>query len=261
MPNPAELRSTPSLCTTFSYNPDGARTTVTFPGGASQTTEYYNDENVTSVVGKSSTGATLTSFGYTYISGANDTLLTQTASENDALASNTYTYSYDAMDRLTGGSVTSGSGIAYGYAYDADGYMLSRTAFSITTTYAYNGGDELCWAYTGTSTNTCATTPTGATTYSFDANGNETGNSAGSSFSYNGKNQTTSVTSVFTTLSSIAYSDTGQQQRIAARSTTFDYVAEAALTFPRLVGRVRTTSGTTKATCLASGLYRHTTTS
>jgi RHS repeat-associated protein len=216
--------STPSLCTTFAYNSDDNRTIVTFPGGATQTTAYDNDQNVTSVVGKSSTGATLSSFAYTYVSGANDTPLVQTAAENDAVASSTYTYSYDAFNRLAGGSVTSGIGTSVGYTYDANGNMLTRTAGSATTTYAYNGADQLCWAYAGSSSNTCPTTPTGATTYNFDADGNATSSSAGASFSYNGKNQSTSITYGGTTLSSIAYADTGQQERISAGSTSFDNV-------------------------------------
>ncbi|MGA8015881.1 MAG: hypothetical protein WCB85_08200, partial [Candidatus Dormiibacterota bacterium] len=80
-----------SLCTTFGYDANGDRTLITFPGGATQTTTFNNDGDVTSVVGKSSTGATLTSFAYTYADGANDTPLVQTRTENDAVASNTYT--------------------------------------------------------------------------------------------------------------------------------------------------------------------------
>ena len=171
--------STPTLCTTFGYNADGNRTTITFPGGATQTTGFDNAQNVSSVVGKSSTGTTLTSFAYTYANGANDTPLVQTATENDPVASNTYTYAYDALNRLTGASVTSGTGTAYSYTYDPDNNMLTRTAGSVTTTYADNSADQLCWAYVGTSSNPCATTPTGATTYGFDANGNESGSSAG----------------------------------------------------------------------------------
>ena len=214
--------TTPTLCTTFGYNADGNRTTVTFPGGATETTGFDNDQNVKSVVGKSSTGTTLTSFAYTFANGANDTPVVQTTTENDAVASNTYTYAYDALNRLTGASVTSGTGTAYSYTYDSDGNMLTRTAASVTTTYAYNSADQLCWTYAGTTSNPCATTPTGATTYAFDANGNEVSSSAGASFSLNPKNQTTSITHGGTTLSNLAYSDSGQQQRIAAGSTTFD---------------------------------------
>ncbi|MHB8688127.1 MAG: RHS repeat-associated core domain-containing protein [Candidatus Dormibacteraceae bacterium] len=213
---------TPSLCTTFGYNTDGNRTTITFPGGGTQTTLYDNGQDVSSVVGKNSTGGTITSFAYTYVNGANDTPLVQTTTENDAVAANTYTYSYDALNRLKSASVTSGSGTSYSYTYDSDSNMLTKTAGSTTTTYAYNSADELCWGYAGTSSNGCSSAPTGATTYSFDGNGNETGTSAGGSFGYNPKNQTTSITYGGSTISSLAYTDGGQQQRISAGSTNFD---------------------------------------
>jgi RHS repeat-associated protein len=174
------------------------------------------------VVGKSSTASVLTSFTYTYTNGANDTPLVQTRVESDAVASNTYTYTYDALNRLTAASVSSGTGTSYSYSYDSDGNLLTKTAGSASTTYAYNGGDELCWAYSGTSTNGCSSAPTGATTYSFDLAGNLTGSSAGASFSYNAKNQTTSITYDGTSLSNLAYTDQGQQSRISAGSTTFD---------------------------------------
>jgi len=214
--------ATPSLCTTFGYDADGSRTTITFPGGATQTTGFDKAQNVTSVVGKSSTGTTLTSFVYTYANGANDTPLVQTATESDPVASITYAYAYDAFNRLTRASVTNGTGTPYSYTYDSDGNMLSRSAGSGTTTYAYNDADELCWAYAGVSSNACSLAPSGATTESFDSDGNLTGNSAGASFSYNPKNQTTSVTYAGVTLSNLAYTDTGQQTRVSAGSTIFD---------------------------------------
>ena len=228
--------STPSLCTTFGYNTDGNRTTITFPGGAIQTTVFDNAQNVTSVVGKSSTGSALTSFSYTYTNGANDLPMVQTAIENDPVASNTYSYSYDALNRLSGASVTSGGGSSYAYTYDADNNLLTRAVGSATTTYAYNAADQLCWSYSGTSSNGCSSAPGGATTYSFDADGNETGNSTGAWLSYNPKNQTTSITYGGTTLSGLSYSDQGEQNRVAAGATTFDNTA---------VGPTIATSGST----------------
>ena len=228
-----------SLCTTFTYNAAGEQTKTTFPGGATQTTTYDNDGDVLSVVGESSTGATLTSFAYTYTDGADDTPLVQTQTENDAVASSTYTYSYNAANELTAPMVTSGTGTSYAYTYDADGNMLTKAAGSTPTTYAYNTADELCWAYAGASSNPCASAPTGAATYSFDSDGNETANSAGASFSYNTKNQTNSITYGGTTLSGLTYTDQGQDNRISAGSTTFD----------------NSTSGTAISTTAGSSTY------
>ena len=108
------------------------------------------------------------------------------------------------------------------FNYDANGNITSSSAASTTTSFAYNGANELCWAYIGSSSNSCSSPPSGATTYIFDANGNETANSAGASFGYNPKNQTTSITYGGSTLSPLTYTGTDQTQRTAAGSTTFD---------------------------------------
>ena len=137
------------------------------------------------------------------------------------MANNTYGYTYDALNRVTAASVTAGTGTSYSYSYDANGNRTSQTAGSTTTSYAYNAANELCWAYTGSSSNACSTAPTGAVTYTFDANGNETASSSSDSLSYNSKNQTTSITYGGTTLSSLTYADAAQTQRTVAGSTEY----------------------------------------
>ncbi len=214
--------STPSLCTTFTYNNDNLRTTTTFPGGATLNLGYDNTGNITSVIGKDKNNSTLTSFTYTYANTSSvDLQMRQTMTENDAVANNTYTYTYDTSNRLTHANVTSGSGTSYTYAYDSTGNLTSKTAGSTTSSYAYNAVGQLCWAYTGSSSNACSSAPTGSTTYTFDSNGNETASSSSDSFSYNSKNQTTSITHGGTTLSSLAYSGGDQTNRTTAGSTTF----------------------------------------
>src|SRR5207237_5329072 len=133
--------------------------------------------NFSTVVGKDKNGSVLTNFTYTYNNGNNDTMLRQTATEADVVANNTYSYTYDALNRLTQAAVTAGAGTSYAYTYDAAGNVTTKTAGASTTTYAYNTADQLCWAYTGSSNNSCASPPAGATTYTFDANGNELGSS------------------------------------------------------------------------------------
>ena len=213
---------TPSLCTTFGYNNNAQRTLTTFPGGSTLAFAYDANWNVMSAVGKDRNGSVLSSFSYTYSTGSTDTRVRQTLSEADAVANNTYTYSYDAFNRLTQASVTGGTGTSYTYSYDGKGNVVRKTAGAVTTSYAYNAANELCWSYLGTSSNTCSSAPTGATTYSFDADGNETGSSTGGSFAYNPKNQTTAITYGGATLSGLNYSGEGQAIRTAAGSTNFD---------------------------------------
>ena len=167
--------ATPSLCTTFSYTANGQRSVTTFPGGASLNFGYDNDMNVTSVVGKDKNGTTLTNFGYTYNIGTTDTQLRQTRTETDPVASNTYQYAYDSLTRLSQATVTAGVGTNYVYNNDGNGNLTSRTSGSNATTFAYNSANELCWAYSGVSANSCSSPPSGATAYSFDANGKAPG--------------------------------------------------------------------------------------
>lgn len=65
------------------------------------------------------------------------------------------------------------------------------------------------------STGTCASPPTGATTYAFDGNGNLASSAnPTSTFTYNtGANQTTAITDNTVTLSAMAYADVGQTER------------------------------------------------
>jgi RHS repeat-associated protein len=214
--------STPSLCTTFGYDQNGNRTLTTYPGGATLNAAYGTSGNLISLVGKDKNGAVITSFTYTFNNGTKDTQLKQTATEADSVANNTYSYSYDALNELKQATVTAGTGISYGYTYDANGNMTTKSAGAATTTMAYNAANELCWLYVGTSSNSCSSSPSGSTTFTFDANGNETGNSGGSSFSYNAKNQTTAITFGGTTLSPLTYSGSDQTQRTAVGATILD---------------------------------------
>jgi RHS repeat-associated protein len=215
--------STPVLCTTFSYNADGERTQAMFPGGATMTIGYDSNGQITSAVGKDKNGAVLTSFTYSHSNGTADTQRVQSRTETDAVASNTISYSYDQLNRVSQATVTAGSGTSYSYVYDGNGNVTTKTAGTATTSFAYNGANQLCWSYTGSSSNSCGSPPSGATTYSFDANGNETGTSAGAAFSYNPKNQTTAITYGGATLSPLAYSGTGQTQRTLAGGISFDH--------------------------------------
>lgn len=64
-------------------------------------------------------------------------------------------------------------------------------------------------------------TVAGGITYSYDANGNLTGNSAGMSLSYNAKDQTTSITPAGGSATAMTYAGEGQSDRTQAGSTTF----------------------------------------
>ena len=86
--------------------------------------------------------------------------------------------------------------------------MSRRTQATRTTNYTYNAANQL--------------TAAGCTSYSYDANGNMTGNSVGLSLSYNAADQTTSIDPAGTVGAvSMAYADRTQDERISKGATAF----------------------------------------
>ena len=93
---------------------------------------------------------------------------------------------------------------------------------STTTTDTYNAANELCWSLNATSGNACNKAPHAATTYSYDADGNQTTDSASTlAYAYNGLNQTTSITPSGGTSLTMAYRGSAQADRASAGSTAF----------------------------------------
>ncbi|MDQ3787856.1 MAG: hypothetical protein M3422_11495 [Actinomycetota bacterium] len=234
--------STPSLCTRFGYvddtgkYQDGRRTKTTFPSGATMNWGYDQAGNVTSTVGKNATGGVLTSFSYTYAVGASDREQRRTVTQADGGGNTTTTYSYDSSGRLLQAQQTAGGTDNRSWTYDANGNRLTQTINGVVTNYAYNAGNELCW--TGSTAGTCGAPPTGATTFTFDANGNQTSNSAGQALVYNNKDQTTSMKPAGGSAVAMTYADVDQTQRLSVGST---YAFQSALG----ISSERTTSGTT----------------
>jgi RHS repeat-associated protein len=212
-------------CSTFTYDNDNRRLQSNFNNGGSAgptlTFGYDNAGNQTSAIGKSSTGSVLSSFTYSFASGSTDRSLLQSVTENDSLASNvTTTYTYNALNELITAAPTSGTTL--NYSYDPTGNRCSLTTSCSSRTYQYNAANELCWSLaSASSANSCSSTPSGATTYSYDADGNETATSSHNSLTYNAQNQITAMTYGGQTLSPLSYADVGQAQRTVAGSTTF----------------------------------------
>jgi RHS repeat-associated protein len=135
--------------------------------------------------------------------------------------SGTTTYGYDGLNRLT--SATEGATTS-SWVYDNDGNRTSATKTGTSTLYsAYNSADQLCWTST-TNATACASPPSGATTYAYDATGNQTSDQIGATTlanSFNVLNQLTSTLIGGTTTLTSTYADTSNTERLTAGATSF----------------------------------------
>jgi RHS repeat-associated protein len=201
-----------------------SRVTATFPGSnVTQVSQADASGDPTSLAVKNHAGTVLQGFAYTY---------QQTAGRQQALVSKivqqpanlTTAYRYDNTNAQTTGALTSAittnSGGTqtdnWGYTYDRAGNRLTRrhtiSGTTTTTTYAYNAANELCWAFTGTSSNACASAPTGATSYAFDRAGNQTTGSLG----YDALSRLTTASS-----NTLSYLTPGNQELVGYGSNAY----------------------------------------
>ena len=118
----AQLKSTETLATGFAYDPAGNLTSLTLGNGLIQSWSY---DAANRVAGISAPG--ILSLDYTYDSAGNITSIV------DKLKSDfSKTYTYDALDRLTGAAGYWGT---LAWSYDANGNRLSQTG---AESYAYS---------------------------------------------------------------------------------------------------------------------------
>jgi RHS repeat-associated protein len=213
--------------TTFGYNTNSSRTTTSYPNGVTLTDTYAADSGghatprLASITARNSGGTTLKSSSYSYLNGSTDTDLRQSITD---AANNVTAYTYDPLNRLGEAKTTNGGSTTadYKYTYDPVGNRLSAINGAATTTYTYNAANELCWSISGTSTNACSHAPHGATSYSYDADGNQTTDSASTlAYAYNGLNQTTSITPHGGSALTMAYRGSAQADRANAGTSSF----------------------------------------
>src|SRR4029079_1308405 len=104
---------------------------------------------------------------------------------------NSFTYGYDALDRLT--TVTpSGASQLFGFTYDKVGNRLTSVTSGATTSYTYPSTSHRLSSLSGAQT----------LSYTYDANANQS--AAGSvTWAYGGNNRPISVTTASTTSFSV----------------------------------------------------------
>jgi RHS repeat-associated protein len=184
-----KLASTESASgtTSYFYNADGRNVAVTGPGGNPATCNPVNTPSCAYT---------------TYSSYDAAGRLLETTNPDGQITADYYDQNGDIL------AVTGGSGNPYSvanpsgcnptttstcadstyYQYDNNGKLahVTYTDGTAPVSYAYAPDGHACWMYSGTSTNSCASPPTGSTTYGYDAGGNliSSTNAAGATMTY-----------------------------------------------------------------------------
>lgn len=222
-------------CTWFHYDGQDRRDQIHYPSGQSIVLAYDDASRITSVTAATAAGTLLTKRSYTYMtSGGNDQALlaSMTADVGVSGASATQTnYAYtDGRNHLTAANTGPATtpfvaSSSQSWVYDNVGNRTQAVNNGTTTYSAYNAADEICWTSTSATASTpCTSPPAGATTYGFDASGNQTGDAlsgTAASNAFNVFNQvvSTNVTGIGTLATT--YTETSNTERLSAGATSF----------------------------------------
>jgi RHS repeat-associated protein len=231
--------------TEFTYNKRGLRRKTAYPNGVVQEARYDDARRLKCIYSYKGTApagtdeeacpsastSLVTFFSYDYsdtVGGVqSDTNRREKLTERD---SSTTTYDYDAISRLTAATTTKSSTTTrkHAYTYDALGnptkeVLSGSTVTNATRTQAYADSGELCWSASGSHTPSCASPPSGATTYSYDAAGNLASASTGLAAAYSLRGHMVEVTPPGGTMIEMAYTDATQDRRILSGDTRMAY--------------------------------------
>lgn len=203
-------------CTGFTYDNNDKRTSTKFPNGVKNTTVYDKASRITSITATNTAAAVLAKRAYTYTSHATTARDGAQRKTMTTEAGTTTTYGYDKMKRLTSAALGT---VTDAWTYDANGNRLTAAKTGTATVHsAYNAADQLCWS--GSTAGTCTTPPTGAATYTYDANGNNTKSgtptSVWNTFDQMSSHFTGATTTPFT------YAGPSNTERTSAGSTNFE---------------------------------------
>jgi RHS repeat-associated protein len=143
--------------TTYTYDQDGDPTNEAYPNGTAAATTYDPADQVSAITDTNG-ATTYASFTYT----RNNANQVHTETDTGVPGSN-QTYSYNQLDQLTG---TSSGTIGYDAANDP-------TALDSGINQSFNQANQLCSSATVADTS-CASPPTGATAFTYNAQGERT---------------------------------------------------------------------------------------
>jgi len=225
--------------TTFAYDVNYHRTQTRYPDGVTMAMSYDNAQRIANVTATNATN-TLVNLTYSYANPTTnaDQMLVYKITENDAPGVGPYptrqfttTQSYDQRNMQVSWTVRPTAGGTpihdYQYQFDANGNRTQIIADATVasppanpkSTLTYNPVNELVttsvWAMG-------APSPSNTATWTYDAAGNQTGNSGYPGVSnpltitYNQHNQTTSITDVYQHPVTMTYNGPGQSERTSA---------------------------------------------
>jgi RHS repeat-associated protein len=196
-----------SNTTTFGYNPDGANTTTTYPNGDTVTNAFNTAEQQTSTTlaqGQTTLGA----LSY----GRDNAGQLASRTPSGQLTGAAQTYSYTALQQVKTDS--SGS-----YGYDPANNPTALPGAN----QKFDPAGQLCWNSTTTSANACTSTPAGATSYTFNTDGQRTNTTPGtgtaSSYGYDQAGELTTATTPAGS-GSYTYDGTGLRASKSVSGTT-----------------------------------------
>ncbi|WP_328299174.1 DUF6531 domain-containing protein [Streptomyces sp. NBC_00435] len=253
----------------YGYDENNNQTSITYPGAAGLTvTRTFSKDN--QLTGVKDWNNRSTTFGYdadsrwtstTYPNGTVATTVLDDAGQSlsdtlkkGATTLGALTYTRGKTGQLGSETPTGVPGSGQTYLYTPLQQLKSATAGAVTTTSAYDAADnpiqaegikqrfdqsnQLCWSTTGTvpASPTCGTVPSGATTYTYDPQGNRTKATTGAAsttYTYNQEKQLTSVSSGSGT-ASYKYDGSGLRVSKTVGSTTTAFTWDAA-TNPNLL--------------------------
>lgn len=163
---------------TIAYT-SGRPSSITIPGGITQTITYDKAGRQTGIKAVKGT-STLTNFTASYATSAGvDRGLMQ--SEKDVVKNITNAYTYDSLERLVGVNGTGTGSNDFAYTYDKNGNITKITKNGTAgPTLGYNQSNQLV-------------TSNGNPYGTYDGDSNQLTNGAGMEFTYNNKNQTSSI--------------------------------------------------------------------
>ncbi len=199
----------------WAYDYDSNITSVTYQNGVTDTRTYNaNDQNT-----QMETKFGATSYGkFVYTRDAANQLASTATTGTNLAPTGTENYSRNNLNQLSG---TTGAS-ARTYSYD-NGDNITRND---TQYQQFNAANELCWQTTTATGNSCASVPTGATTYSYDSYGSrhlQTVGATTTTYNYDQQHRLSSISGPVTASYTYTADGTRLSKTVSGTATDFTY--------------------------------------